>query len=307
MSEIPQPPYAADTKSRGWRFEVDMERVRRSDTWSLAPADIRPWLLMMWAVSWEECPCGSLPDDDEVIAAKLGMPFKLFTKHARVLRRGWWKASDGRLYHATLTERVVSMLDKRVKDARRAQEARERRAASTTNHGDVTRDAHEIHAGVRPEFDTQHPAPREEIQPPPPDGGAPPSAPKPPPKPRAKPPEPPEGTDPQVWADWLALRRAKRAPVTATTVDEAQREASKAGLSLTDFLRVWCARGSQGLQADWLKPSERGASGGAPQWVQDRQAKAAEFLRPITGGRSAQRPDPNVIDMEDGNARLTLG
>jgi hypothetical protein len=61
-----------------------------------------------------------------------------------------------------------------------------------------------------------------------------------------------------VWRDWLALRKQKRAPVTPTVVAEAEREAGMAGLSLEEFLRVWCARGSQGLQADWLKPTERG-------------------------------------------------
>lgn len=61
----------------------------------------------------------------------------------------------------------------------------------------------------------------------------------------------------QTWADWLALRKAKKAPVTETVIQQASREADKAGMPLDDFLRVWCARGSQGLQADWLKPNER--------------------------------------------------
>lgn len=70
----------------------------------------------------------------------------------------------------------------------------------------------------------------------------------------------PEGVDAQVWSDWLSLRKAKRAPVTSTVVEAAQKEASKAGLSFDAFLRVWCARGSQGLQADWLKPNEGASS-----------------------------------------------
>jgi hypothetical protein len=66
----------------------------------------------------------------------------------------------------------------------------------------------------------------------------------------------PEGVSAQTWADWLTLRKAKKAPVTATVVAGAQSEAQKAGMSLDAFLRVWCSRGSQGLQADWLKPAE---------------------------------------------------
>lgn len=79
---------------------------------------------------------------------------------------------------------------------------------------------------------------------------------------RAQAPTRPEGVDSQVWSDWLALRRAKKAPVTPTVVERATSEARLAGLSLEDFLRVWCARGSQGLLAEWLKPDERRPSAG---------------------------------------------
>jgi hypothetical protein len=63
----------------------------------------------------------------------------------------------------------------------------------------------------------------------------------------------------QTWADWCALRKGKKATVTETVVAEARREAEKAGLSLERFLAIWCMRGSQGLQADWLRPDERNA------------------------------------------------
>jgi uncharacterized protein YdaU (DUF1376 family) len=68
---------------------------------------------------------------------------------------------------------------------------------------------------------------------------------------------PPNDVDQQVWNDWIALRKAKRAPVTETVVQGARAEAAKAGMTLEAFLQVWCQRGSQGLQADWLKPYER--------------------------------------------------
>lgn len=72
--------------------------------------------------------------------------------------------------------------------------------------------------------------------------------------------ERPEDVAEQTWADWLALRKAKKAPVTDTVLAQAKREAAKAGMPLESFLQVWCARGSQGLQADWLKPHERRAT-----------------------------------------------
>jgi hypothetical protein len=70
----------------------------------------------------------------------------------------------------------------------------------------------------------------------------------------------PADVEHQTWADWLTLRKAKRAPVTQTTVDGAREEAAKADMSLEVFLKVWCRRGSQGLEADWLKPSEKPAA-----------------------------------------------
>jgi uncharacterized protein YdaU (DUF1376 family) len=70
----------------------------------------------------------------------------------------------------------------------------------------------------------------------------------------------PGDVDPQTWSDWQSLRKAKRAPVTETVLAGARREADKAGMTLEAFLQVWCRRGSQGLEADWLKPHERTGS-----------------------------------------------
>lgn len=89
-------------------------------------------------------------------------------------------------------------------------------------------------------------------------------------KARATAPACPEGVEPQTWADWLALRRAKKAPVTETVLKAARSEAAKAGVTLDRFIEIWCARGSQGLEASWLKPHERAGPRGAP-------AKHGEF------------------------------
>jgi hypothetical protein len=70
----------------------------------------------------------------------------------------------------------------------------------------------------------------------------------------------PTDVDQQIWDDWKQLRKAKKAPVTETVVSSARQEASKANMSFSDFLTVWCARGSQGLQAEWLKPEEKNLS-----------------------------------------------
>lgn len=76
---------------------------------------------------------------------------------------------------------------------------------------------------------------------------------------RTPPVEKPSDVDEQVWQDWLQLRKAKRATVTKTVIDGAVIEAAKAGMTLNDFLTTWCRRGSQGLEADWLKARGRAA------------------------------------------------
>ena len=52
--------------------------------------------------------------------------------------------------------------------------------------------------------------------------------------------------------DWLALRKSKRAAVTATAISGIAREAEKAGCSLEEALAMSCARGWTGFKAEWM-------------------------------------------------------
>lgn len=81
----------------------------------------------------------------------------------------------------------------------------------------------------------------------------------------------PDDVEPQTWADWTALRKAKKAPVTETVLNGARDEAGKASLTLDAFLQVWCLRGSQGLQADWIRPDERSRFTSSPSPPPNRQ------------------------------------
>jgi len=148
-------PYPADTRAKGWRFELDMERARQSDTWALSTPEARPWLLMLWATAWEQTPCGSLPNDDALIAARLGMPDKLFAKHKAILMRKWWLAEDGRLYHDVLVLRVKEMMERRRKESDRKALARAKKdAEDQRSPADVPRDNHGTTTGFHPESDT---------------------------------------------------------------------------------------------------------------------------------------------------------
>ena len=62
----------------------------------------------------------------------------------------------------------------------------------------------------------------------------------------------PQDVSPQVWQDWLQLRKTKKASVTETVVKGARAEAGKLNWTLDQFLVEWCTRGSQGLKAEWI-------------------------------------------------------
>ena len=122
----------------------------------------------------------------------------------------------------------------------------------------------------------------------------------------------PDDVDQQTWADWLSLRKAKRAPVTETVVKGARDESVKAGMTLDAFLQVWCRRGSQGLEAGWLRPEERNTQSRAStetayqRSMRERmQVAAPEFAR-----KDPSKPMENVIDffaIEVPAQRLEIG
>lgn len=101
-----------------------------------------------------------------------------------------------------------------------------------------------------------------------------------------------------VFADFLTIRKAKRAPLTATALGGIRREADKAGVTLEEALTVCCERGWVGFRADWYHEgntapvgTRTGGNGGAApnpnkqealearnravaeKWVADMQAK----------------------------------
>jgi len=154
---VREQPYPSDTKAKGWRLELDMEQFRQSDTWALASQTSRPWLLMLWAVAWEQVPCGSLPNDDELIAARLGIDVESFSEMKRVLLRNWWLAEDGRFYHDVMVSRVNAMLEKKAKDRDRKSGWRTRQSNGVTTESRVTDVGRTVDSTVSD--DTKHQAP----------------------------------------------------------------------------------------------------------------------------------------------------
>ena len=89
----------------------------------------------------------------------------------------------------------------------------------------------------------------------------------------------------QVWDDWVALRKSKKAPITKTVFDGAIVEAKKLGWTLEQFLIEWCNRSSQGLKAEWIvKPNP------------------ADKVRLTVA--SSNEPDPALLKIEE-DAKIT--
>jgi hypothetical protein len=79
----------------------------------------------------------------------------------------------------------------------------------------------------------------------------------------------PDDVSEQVFSDFLALRKEKKAKLTETALEGIRREAQKAGLTLERALSICCLRGWQGFKAAWVadeKPQERPKDGFARAW-----------------------------------------
>lgn len=79
----------------------------------------------------------------------------------------------------------------------------------------------------------------------------------------------PEDVPEKTWNDFLAIRKAKRAPLTETALNGIRTEAEKSGLSLSQALDECCARGWQGFKADWMAKQVNGKPVSLKPWFID--------------------------------------
>ena len=76
--------------------------------------------------------------------------------------------------------------------------------------------------------------------------------------------ERPDDLPDQLWQDWLALRKAKRAPLNTTTINTFRAEAQKAGISFEEAVSFSVANGYQGFKADWYRKNASTFTNGRP-------------------------------------------
>ncbi|MEW4469023.1 helix-turn-helix domain-containing protein [Parasphingorhabdus sp. JC815] len=116
------------------------------------------------------------------------------------------------------------------------------------------------------------------------------------------PPAKPDSVSAEVWDDWLAMRKAMKAPVSKTAINGIAREAERAGWPLEDALAECVARGWKGFKADWVRNDERRneKSGSVTESaVAGAKARLASLRGESTSGdrrpdvrRIGQMPDP---------------
>lgn len=87
------------------------------------------------------------------------------------------------------------------------------------------------------------------------------------------------GVDEQAAKDWLAVRKAKKAPLTETALDDLKREAGKAGITVAEAVAICARRSWQGFNASWNWRDGSNAGNKQANLEAHNAAVAEEFLR----------------------------
>ncbi|RYD83117.1 MAG: DUF1376 domain-containing protein [Verrucomicrobiaceae bacterium] len=135
--ELPEPPVPADADLTMFNYmPLHIDRLLQSSLFVKASPEAFRAAIALMCVAWHRVPAGSLPDDDQRLAAMAGLGTSKTSVTAwRRLRRdalrGWYSADDGNLYHPLLAEVVNTSLNvKRSKAKQRLQgNERQRRHA----------------------------------------------------------------------------------------------------------------------------------------------------------------------------------
>lgn len=116
MSDLPEPLAPPECDLRDFGF-TPIFRARLFGSSFHARATDSEWRggVTLWLKSWDQVPAGSLPDDDIDLCrlAELGRDLKTWRKIKDGALHGWFKCSDGRLYHNVVAEGVAEAWAKR--------------------------------------------------------------------------------------------------------------------------------------------------------------------------------------------------
>lgn len=99
-----------------------------------------------------------------------------------------------------------------------------------------------------------------------------------------------------VLADFTALRKAKRAPMSQTALDGLRREGAKVGMSLAQVMAVCCERGWASFKADWVAGNAQAAAGAAETPYQRSMRERMQEAVPAIARKAPGAPQVQAVD-----------
>lgn len=109
------------------------------------------------------------------------------------------------------------------------------------------------------------------------------------------------GADAALVADWLAVRKAKKASNTKTALEAFVREVTQAGYTLDQALRICCEKSWQGFKAEWVKDIK--PVNAAPAIPFDRAAYEAKRKAQLAADREAYMRQEGAATVPVGGAK----
>lgn len=121
---------------------LELHRLFESDFYALASGEEFKAAITLWGKSFYQIPAGSLPSDERLLAHLSGT--KCWEDVKEMALHGWKKCADGRLYHATVAEKVAEAWEARL--LRRARTQAARAAKLKPSFADMTESSQEYAA-----------------------------------------------------------------------------------------------------------------------------------------------------------------
>jgi hypothetical protein len=70
--------------------------------------------------------------------------------------------------------------------------------------------------------------------------------------------EKPEGVSEEVWNEWVAHRKRKRASVSTLVLGQVRDGAARVGWTVEQYLAAWVKSGTQGFEPEWVMGNKSG-------------------------------------------------
>lgn len=236
------------------------------DTARLTDSQSMAYLRMLWLYYETEQP---LDTDVDAVAFKIGAN----ASDVHQILRHFFFEHDGKWHHPRCDKEILAFREKSDK-AKKSADARWKNANAMRTHTDSNANASKIDANQEPITNNQEPITNNQI--------------------KTKTAKPSGlsasdltafGVDAQVANDFLAIRKAKKAPLTLTALKGIEHESTKAGITLAQALATCAVRGWAGFNAQWL--AERSAGQPFPTKAEriaaNNRAALDEWEREVTG------------------------